>query len=277
MQVSRCPVTPWRMALGGAALAASALLVRNARGGAAPADGPLDVPVRFAEHVWTVESRLPGLLGRVFPVRMTVFRLPDGGLLLHSPTRYSPALKGALEAEGPIRHLAAPSVAHWMFVRDWQRNCPDAVTWGSPRLAERRPVRRSGLRLDRVLSDGAPHDWGDAIDLVTVPGALGFREVAFLHRPTRTLVLADLMMDLDPAQVPAPFRPLVLAFGMTAPDRMPPPHLRLVIRGGGEDARHAAARLLAMSPERILLAHGRTVPTDGAAALRRSLRWLVAG
>ncbi len=267
----------WGLSLGVLALAGSALLNGGGlgRGEGAEDEATPDLPTPLVDGVWTVDSRLPGLVGRVFPARMTVFRLPDGGLLLHSPTRCTPALKEALEREGPIRHLAAPNVAHWIFLKDWQRACPDAVTWGAPNLGKRRQVRRSGVRLDRILFEGTPIDWGGAIDLVTVPGALGFREVAFMHKPTATLVLTDLMMDLAPGSLPLPLRPLVLAAGMTAPDRMPPPHLRFVVRAGGEDARHAGARVAALSPERVVFAHGRVVTEHAPAALRRSLRWLL--
>ena len=267
----------WGVSLGLAALAGSALLIGGGLAGGGREkrdDRPTDTLVPLADGLWAVESRLPGLVGRVFPMRMTVFRLPDGSLLLHSPIRFTSALKAALEREGPIRHLAAPNVAHWMFLRDWQRACPDATNWGAPHLGRRRQVRNSGVRLDRILFEGTPIEWGGAIDLVTVPGALGFREVAFLHKPTATLVLTDLMMDLAPETLPLPLRPLVLAAGMTAPDRMPPPYLRLLVRGGGEDARHAGARIAALSPERVVFAHGRVVTADAAGAVRRSLRWL---
>ena len=250
--VRRLPATPWRLALGGAALAASALLLQNLLGRIGtddvPADPLLDTPKPFAEAVWIIDSKLPGRMGRILPVRMTVIRLPDGGLLLHSPTRFSPTLRQALEEFGPIRHLVAPNVAHWIFLRDWQEACPDAVTWGAPNLDKRRQVRKTDLRIDRVLSEGATPEWGDAIELVIVPGAIGFREVAFSHRASRTLVLTDLMMDLDPAHLPLPIRSLVLTAGMTAPDRMPPPYLRLAVRAGGKSARHAGKRLVALRP-----------------------------
>jgi len=50
-----------------------------------------------------------------------VVRLPGGGLLLHSPTRFTMALRERLERIGPIRHLMAPNVAHWTFLPEWQR------------------------------------------------------------------------------------------------------------------------------------------------------------
>jgi len=218
---------------------------------------------------------MPGLIGHVLPVRMTVIRLPDGSLLLHSPTRYSIPLKQALEKIGPIRHLVAPNIAHWTFVQDWQRACPDVTTWAAPGLRERSQVRASGVRLDHDLSDAAPAEWGGAIGLTTVPGGLGFREMALFHRPTRTLVLTDLVLNLEPGKLPAAVRPLARLFGVTAPDGMPPPYMRGVFKLDRAEAARSASRLLNLEPERVIFAHGRWFERDGTAVLRRSLRWLL--
>ncbi|MFC7553302.1 hypothetical protein ACFQU7_15195 [Pseudoroseomonas wenyumeiae] len=64
---------------------------------------------------------------------------------------------------------------------------------------------------------------------------------------------------------------------MTAPDGMPPPYLRAVVRMRQQDALRAAEHLLALQPERVVFAHGRWFERNGASALRRSLRWLLRG
>lgn len=236
---------------------------------------PLDVPKPVADGVFVVDSVMAMPLGLVLPVRMTVIRLPDGSVLLHSPTRFGFALQRRIEAIGPIRHLVAPNVAHWTFLQDWQRHLPDAVTWAAPGLRERAPVRRSGVRLDHDLGEDAPDAWGGAVRLAVVPGGLGFREVALFHAASRTLVLTDLVLNLEPARLPAALRPVVRLFGSVPPDGMPPPYLRAVIRMRREDARAAAGRILAWGAERVVFAHGRWFERDGTAALRRSLRWLL--
>lgn len=236
---------------------------------------PLDTPKPVAEDVFVVDSTLSGLMGRILPARMTVIRLPDGGLLLHSPTQFSLGLKDELEKLGPIQHLVAPNVAHWTFLQPWQRACPDATTWAAPGLRERSQVQRSGVRLDYDLSDVPPAEWGDAIELATVPGGFGFHEVALFHRSTRTLVLTDLVLNLEAPKVPAALRFLARLFGITAPDGMPPPYLRAVIKLRRQEAAHGASRLLDLQPERVIFAHGRWFERDGTAALRRSLRWLL--
>ena len=88
---------------------------------------PIDVPKPVADGVWIVDSGPLKAFGLSLPVRMTVVRLANGDLWLHSPTRYDDALRAELEGHGRIRHLVAPNVAHWMFVRDWQQRCPDTL------------------------------------------------------------------------------------------------------------------------------------------------------
>ncbi|MDP9096425.1 MAG: DUF4336 domain-containing protein, partial [Pseudomonadota bacterium] len=87
---------------------------------------PLDAPKQLTRDVWIVDSVMrPGI-----PVRMTVIRLASGGLLLHSPTRFSAGLRRALEEIGPIAHLVAPNSVHWMFVKAWQDAVPAARSYG---------------------------------------------------------------------------------------------------------------------------------------------------
>lgn len=236
---------------------------------------PLDVPKQVADGVFVIDSVLPGLLGRVLPIRMTAIRLPGGGLLLHSPTPYSLSLNVALQAIGPIRHLVAPSFAHWSFLDAWQRACPAATTWATPGLRKRAQVRRSDLRLDRDLGEIPPPEWGDVLELTTIAGGAGFRETALFHTPTRTLVLTDLAMRLEPEKVPAVMRPLLRLFGTLAPDSMPPPYLRAIVKMGQPEAGSAALRLVGFQPERVIFAHGAWFQRDATAELRRSLRWLI--
>ncbi|MGI4747188.1 MAG: DUF4336 domain-containing protein [Janthinobacterium lividum] len=235
---------------------------------------PLDMPKPVAEDVFIVDSLLPGPMGTALPVRMTVIRLENGDLLLHSPTQFSFGIKAELEKLGRIRHLMAPNVAHWTFLEAWQRACPDVTTWSAPGLRKRSQVRKSGVRLDHDLSNFPPTAWV-GITLVEVVGGLGFTEMALFHQASRTLVLTDLVLNLEASKLSAPIRPLARLFGITAPDGMPPPYLRATIKLKKEFAAKAALRLLDLKPERVIFAHGVWFEQDATNALRRSLRWLL--
>jgi hypothetical protein len=235
---------------------------------------PLDVPKALADDVWIVDSGPLKAMGFVpLPVRMTVVKLADGSLLLHSPTRFTADLHHRLGAIGPIRHLVAPNSAHWMFLAAWQEHEPDATTWAAPGLRDRAQVRKAGLRLDRDLTEAAP-GWPEDLTQITVPGVGGFREVALFHAASATLILTDLVQNLEPEKLSPVFRPFAALAGVTAPDGRAPIYLRAIVRAGGEPARTAARRLVALKPDRVVMAHGRWFGTDAAQRLERSLRWL---
>lgn len=236
-------------------------------------DQPVNTPKPVAPDLFIVDSTLPRPFGIWLPVRMTIIRLPDGGLLLHSPTQLTPGLQRALQELGPVKHLVAPDTVHWMFLPDWQRAYPQATSWAAPGLGARWQVRRSGVRFDHELGGQAPPGW-DGIELVVFPG-LGFCEVALFHRPTRTLVLTDTVLNLRPDQVPPGVRPVAQALGIVGSRGKPPVYVRALIRLRRAAARDAAQRLLALQPERVLFAHGDWFRQDGTAALRDALRWLL--
>ena len=235
---------------------------------------PVDVLKPVAEAVWIVDSGPMHVAGLALPVRMTVVRLNDGSLWLHSPTRFTAGLGRELDALGPVTHLVAPDVAHWSYLQEWQGRYTDAVTWAAPGLRDRAQVRKSGVRLDRDLSDAAPPEWAGEIDQVVVPG-LGFSEVDFFHRPTRTLVMTDLIQSLEPERLPAGTRLFARLSGVLAPNARAPLYLRLVVRARRSQAVAAVNRMIEWRPERVIFSHGRWFDRDGAAALRRSFDWLL--
>lgn len=235
---------------------------------------PVDELKPVAEGVWVVDGEpiRPG--GAPVPIRMTIIRLKSGHLVLHSPTQFSPALAAEIDQLGPIGHLVAPSFGHWMFLPDWQNAYPSATTWAAPGLRERGQVKQSGLRIDHDLAEQAPEPWAGEIEQVLVQGG-PFTEVAFFHRPTRSLILTDLVQNIEAGRLPKVWRGPARLLGITAPDGQAPAYLRMLLHAGGAQPRDAATRLLALQPERVIFAHGDWFRTGGAARLRRSLSWLL--
>ena len=243
---------------------------------------PLDVPKPVSSDIWIVDSELPGPIGRVVPIRMTVIRLPDRSLLLHSPTRLTPTLRAALQRLGPVAHLVAPNIAHWTMLQEWQRAFPQAATWAAPGLRQRRQVKKSGVQLDHDIPSRAPPAWGDSLEIIMLPGGFGFHEAALFHHPSRTLVLTDLVLNLEPEKVPSFARPLVRLFGSVEGGGMPPPYLRAIIKLRRTAAAAAASRMLALqpacspsSPSASCSPTASPSSADATNQLRHALRWLL--
>ena len=235
---------------------------------------PLDTPKPLADGVWVVDSGPQRVMGLAFPTRMTVLRLADGGLWLHSPTRHTPALQEALEKLGPVRHLIAPNTAHWVHVSPWHKAVPDAKLWAAPGVADRARGQDVHLRVTGgTLGDAPPPDWGGQVEHA-VFSAPGLVEVAFHHRASRTLILTDGIQAMRSGNLPLATRLFARVVGSAVPDGETPAHLRLLLNRRRAANRAAAERLLALQPERVVFAHGDFYKEDGAARLRGALDWL---
>ena len=235
---------------------------------------PLDVPKPLADGAWVVDGGPQRVLGLALPTRMTVLRLADGGLWLHSPTRHTPALEAALAPLGPVRHLVAPNTAHWVHVSPWHKAVPDAKLWAAHGVADR--ARGQGVHLrvtGGTLDDAAPPDWEGQIEHA-VFSAPGLVEVAFHHHASRTLVLTDGVQAMRSGDLPLATRLFARVVGSAAPEGETPAHLKLLLNRRRAANRAAAERLLALRPERVVFAHGDFYKEDGTARLRGALDWL---
>ena len=236
---------------------------------------PLDVLKPVAEDLWVVDGpviRFRWLgVGLPFPTRMTVVRLADGGLWLHSPTAWSEPLADALAALGPVRFLVAPNKIHYWWLADWQRRRPEAVVVAAPGVDENAAKR--GARIDRELGADPVSEWAEDIDHTLVPGSF-MTEAVFLHRPSRSLILTDLIENFEAERIHGPlFRLAARLGGVLHPHGGTPRDLRATFRTHRADVRNAAETMIAWQAARILIAHGRPPEGDATAILRRVFAW----
>lgn len=236
---------------------------------------PLGVLKPLGRDIWMVDGpvvRMRYLAGSLpFTTRMTVARLPSGRLWLHSPIALSPGLLAEVRALGRVAALVAPNRLHWRHLADWQAACPDAETWGAPGLAA--TARQRGFRIDHELGETPPPAWGGAVAQVLV-SSLFMTEAVFLHRPSSTLILTDLIENFERGRVHGGFlRFLMQLGGVVDPRGGTPRDLRLTFLGRRRGVREAVETMLAWRPERVVLAHGRPYLRNGTAELRRALAW----
>jgi len=220
----------------------------------------------LAEGLWVFDRSL-----RAGPIpvgtRMTVIRLADGGLFLHSPVELDARTRNALDRLGPVRHVVAPNRVHHLFVAAYRDGYPDAKLWAAPGLAE----KRRDLRFDGVLGDAAPAEWAGQVDQHLFAGIPMLNEVVFFHPPTRTLLLTDLAFNVvDPQGLAANLWQWISGTrGRFATAR----YLRWMVRDR-DAARASRDRLLAWDFDRVTLTHGAVVQTRGARLVRRGFAWL---
>ena len=225
-----------------------------------------------AEGLWTQEGDRLRFAGIPFDTRATVVRLGGGGLWLHSPVQPTPARVAALAALGPVAHIVAPNRIHGAFTADWARRAPEAKVHVSPRFPDGHPE----VRHHALLGDGPPADWAAEIDQCHFAGHAWLDEVLFLHRPSRSLIVTDLLQRHDPARESGFWRLFKRAAGVLAPGGGVPPDLRLSFTDRAA-ARRSRDRVLAWDFDRILLPHSVPVDRGGRDVFARAFAWLGSG
>ncbi len=225
----------------------------------------MDTLTALARDLWVATRPLPLIVGDI-GTRMTVIRLVDGGLFLHSPVKLDGATKAALDALGPVRAVVAPSLVHHFYVGDYGAAYPQATLYAAPGLEK----KRADVRFGAVLDDEPPPPWAGQIDQHVFRGTPMMNEVVFFHAPTRTLLLTDLAFNVVRPMTGRArfFLRLVNARGFG-------PHR--IIRFGVRDrvaARASLERILQWDFDRITVTHGDVLESGGHEALRTAFAWL---
>lgn len=240
---------------------------------------PINTLKAIADDLWIVDGpeitmAFPWFkaLGAPFTTRMTVIRLPDGGLWIHSPTPITDSLANELNGIGRVNALVAPNRLHYSWIPDWTKRYPSAATYAAPGMDAKAAEHCGGFT--ETLGATAPSSWQGAFDQVLVPGDF-MTEVVFFHRASRTLILTDLIENFEPRRISClPLRWLCRASGCCDPDGKMPFDLRYTFRRHRDAMRDAVRRMIALEPERIILAHGRWYPGRAVDELKRAFRWL---
>lgn len=209
--------------------------------------------------------------GTRFNARMTVIRLRSGEILIHSPCAFGDALAAEVAALGRVAAILAPGNLHWLHVRSCQHWFPDAVTYICPGVEE----RAKGLTFDFILDNEAPPLWADELSQVVLRGTRVMREVAFLHRASRTLILVDLVENFTLATPGTNLllRILLRTLGMwNRPS--PAPEYRFAW-GDKARVREVMERILAWDFERVILSHGDIITRDARQILTRAWRQIL--
>jgi len=168
--------------------------------------------------IWTFDQ-LQGIFYVVVPIRMTVVKLDEGGLLVYAPvapTKECLQLVQELVAEhGDVKYIILPTISgieHKVFVGPFARCFPNAQVFVAPNqwsFPLNLPLSWLGLPAKRTQvlpedSNKAPFaDEFDYAILKTIDLGPGkFTEVAFFHKRSHTLLVTDSVVSV-PEEPPA--------------------------------------------------------------------------
>lgn len=143
-----------------------------------------------ADRIWSL-CRPVWFGGVRLRARTTVLRLDDGSLLLHSPAPPGDALVEALRGLGPVRWLVVPNCFHHLGTPAAAARFSEAQVVGPASAAGRNPALTIHVDIHAVA--------GRVPELEALPlqGVPFLDETVLYHRPTQTLLGADIVIAAD--------------------------------------------------------------------------------
>ena len=208
------------------------------------------------DQIWILEYPIR-FGGMDLFARMTIVKLENGDLFIHDPCVIDDPVKHEIDAIGEVKYIIAPGSYHHLFVVDFQMKYPNAETFLCPGLERKRP----GIKFDWILGNRPDHRWGNVFDQVVIQGTKYIWEVAFFHKPSKTLILVDLLENIGDDYSHS--ASLLLRFWWKAVFKMwnnPKAAPEYQMGWGKKDiVKNGLNKILDWDADRVILAHGEPV------------------
>jgi len=153
---------------------------------------------QVAQDVWTF-SRPFARAGFVpFGGRSTAIRLRDGGVWVLASTPLDEQTKTKIDELGEVRYLIGPDAVHYLYLGDFKKAYPRAKLIGVQPLM----TKKGCPKLDGAYgSDPEDTKYGfeDEIQACYFSGFVN-KDVAFNHVASKSLIEADLLLNLPPRE-----------------------------------------------------------------------------
>ncbi|MBU2711035.1 DUF4336 domain-containing protein [Zooshikella harenae] len=227
--------------------------------------------ITIAENIWLCDGEDVNFYGFSYSTRMTIIRLPNNQLWIHSPIRLNESLQQALKELGEVRYLIAPNKLHHLFLSDWVAAYPKALTFGTHEVCK----KRDDISFTAELTDTPETHWQQEIDQTIFHGSPAMEEAVFYHKPSKTLIVTDLIENFDPDHFSRWQRAIARFTGVLAPHGKMPADWRLSFSfGSKQQALQSLDLILSWDIKTIILAHGECIFQDARAFLIESFKWL---
>ncbi|EKE85204.1 DUF4336 domain-containing protein [Idiomarina xiamenensis] len=225
---------------------------------------------KLAENIWIVNGDAVMFLGLPFTTRMTIVKLSNNDLWVHSPIKLSPALKTQVEVLGNVKYLIAPNHLHHLFLTEWIDAYPRAQVYGTDEVIK----KRGDITFKASLNSPRNGPWSADIEQELFSGSPLMQECVFYHKSSETLVVADLVENFSGDDFNAWQRVVAKGVGILAPNGKMPIDWRLSFIFGKADACVHFEKIMAWQPKTLVMAHGEIVSDNVSEFLARSFKWL---
>ncbi len=153
-----------------------------------PWTSPFEAAVdRIAENVWILRYPLR-LLGVEIGRSVTIIRLGNGKLVIHSTAPFTAADVAAIQSLGKPGWMVDVTAFHNSFAEEGRRAFP-LLRY----LVPDRFPKAIALKCEPL--DPAPAEWAGQLEVLRIEGVPRIQEHAVFHAPSRTLIVGDLLFN----------------------------------------------------------------------------------
>ena len=220
----------------------------------------------FADNLWVVEDEKFSVGGLQVGSRMTIIRLNDGNLFIHSPIALSKTIKDSIDSIGKTRFIIAPNTMHHLFLKQFYDQYSDTELYIVPGLRK----KLLDLSFAKDLVDKTDYPWINEIKQHSVKGIPKLEEVVFFHPQSKTLILTDSAFYITserPLFTRLFFR-LNGVYNKFGPSRI----FKHFILKNKSEFKKSLDYILAWDFERIIISHGRLIEKNGKDMFAKAFR-----
>lgn len=224
----------------------------------------------LANNIWIIDGECVQFLGLPFSTRMTIIRLENGDIWVHSPIKLTSNVKEQLNTLGKVTYLIAPNHLHHLFLTDWIRDYPDAEVYGTNEVIK----KRDDIAFTASLNCKQRWPWQADVEQELFSGSPLMEECVFYHKSSGTLIVTDLIENFSGTNFNYWQRTVAKWVGILAPNGKTPLDWRLSFMFGKAKARRHFKKIVSWEPKRIVMAHGKIIRENASNFLAESFKWL---
>lgn len=224
---------------------------------------------------WDIVKMWFFLFKAPFSTRMTIIKLNDGSLWIHSPIAPNKNLLKEIDLLGKVRYLVSPNKIHYVHISAWKKIYPDAIAFASPWVEKRAKSQKIEVNFDKNLEEKAPIYWESEIEQIFFKWSRFMQEVDFFHKESRTLILTDMIENFEVDKMDSCFLKILMKLAWNAdPNGKTPLDFRMTFLWNKKLARESFEKIIAWKPEKVILAHWRCYLENAGKELKRAFSWL---
>ena len=148
------------------------------------------------ENLWLVRQPLK-MLGLDFGTVMTIIRLEDYSLLIHSPIELNSHLLREIEALGNVKYVISPNTFHHVYGPRFMEHFPNATYYYAPGLEKKIKNKLPYIKNKQELKQGGIIPWSRDISHLHITGMPFVNEFVFYHKISKTLITSNLVYVLE--------------------------------------------------------------------------------